>query len=70
LPRTTILGAARQRPQRGNIYDHKRHQPTERDVRAAKKAAGIPSPSDNKAQVEEEVNKLLQQSNRLDKTAR
>src|SRR6266436_4675567 len=29
----------------GNIYDHQRHQPTERDVRAAKKAAGIPLPS-------------------------
>lgn len=52
----------------GNIYDHKRHQPTERDVRAAEKAARIPlPPSDNKAQVEEEVKNLLQQTDRLDK---
>ena len=52
----------------GNIYDHKRHQPTERDVRAAEKAAGIPLPSsENKAQIEEEVKNLLQQTDRLDK---
>ncbi len=45
----------------GNTYDHKRHQPTERDVRGAEKA--------DKAQVEQEVKDLLQQSDRLDKAA-
>jgi hypothetical protein len=43
----------------GNIYDHKAHQPTESDVPAA--AAG------NKQQVEKEVQKLLQQTDELDK---
>jgi hypothetical protein len=45
----------------GNIYDHKAHQPTESDAGAAPSAAG------NKQQVEEEVQELLRQTDRLDR---
>jgi hypothetical protein len=55
-PRPTAPPPARE----GNIYDHKDHQPTERDVGTAESAAG------DKQQVEEEVRKLLQQTDRLD----
>jgi hypothetical protein len=52
----------------GNIYDHRDHQPTEAEVRAAERAGGTASPSsDTKRQVEDEVRQLLQQTDRLDK---
>jgi hypothetical protein len=37
------------RKREGNIYDHKRHQPTQSEIEAAEKAAGAaPSPSSAK----------------------
>ncbi len=61
-------GGAAPPAREGNIYDHKDHQPTEADVRAAEGAAGTESPSSGaKRQVEDEVKALLQQTDRLDK---
>ena len=61
-------GAAAPPAREGNIYDHKDHQPTEAEVRAAERAAGTESPSSGtKRQVEDEVDELLQQTDRLDK---
>ena len=45
----------------GNIYDHKHHQPTESDAGAAERAGS------SKQQVEQEVQELLQQTDRLDR---
>jgi hypothetical protein len=52
----------------GNIYDHRDHQPTEGEVGAAERAAGTgSSSSDTRQQVEDDVRRLLQQTDRLDK---
>lgn len=52
----------------GNIYDHKDHQPNQAEVSGAEGAAAIERPSsDSKRKVEEEVNNLLQQTDRLDR---
>jgi hypothetical protein len=52
----------------GNIYDHKDHQPTEAELRAAEKAAGVPgSSAPGNPQVEEGVKQLLDQTDALDK---
>jgi hypothetical protein len=64
----TSGGLAAPPAREGNIYDHKDHQPTEAEVRAAERAAGTASPSSGtKQQVEDEVRELLQQTDRLDK---
>jgi hypothetical protein len=48
----------------GNIYDHQEHQPTP----AEERAAGVPPISaTTKHEVEQEVKRLLQQTDRLDK---
>ena len=60
-------GGAATPTREGNIWDHKDHQPTEAEVRAAEKAAGItPIPVGTKQQVEEEVKQFLQQLDRQD----
>lgn len=64
----TSGGGAAPPRREGNIWDYKDHQPTEAEVRAAERAAGIAPPSSGtKQQVEEEVNKLLQQTDRQDR---
>jgi hypothetical protein len=51
----------------GNIWNHQDHQPTEAEVRAAEKAAGLtPIPGGTQQQVEEEVRQFLQQLDRAD----
>jgi hypothetical protein len=55
-------GGAATATREGNIWDHRDHQPTEAEVRAAEKAAGIaPIPGGTKQQVEEQVKQFLQQ---------
>jgi hypothetical protein len=52
----------------GNIYDHTDHQPTEAELRAAGGSAGVDSfSSTTRQQVEEEVKKLLETTDKLDK---
>jgi hypothetical protein len=53
-----------------NIYDHRDHQPTEAEVGAAEAAAGIREPSSaSRADVEKDVEDLLNQADRLDQQA-
>jgi hypothetical protein len=66
-------GTASPPAREGNIYDHKDHQPTRAEVGDARRDAGIePTPSDTTPsettrEVEDEVHKLLQQTDKLDK---
>jgi hypothetical protein len=52
----------------GNIYDYRIHQPTAAEVSDAELAAGIgPPTSASTAEVEKEVEDLLNQADRLDR---
>ncbi len=51
----------------GNIYGHKDHQPTQAEIDRATGTPGVDRPPSDASQVEEDVQKLLQQSDRLDK---
>ncbi|MGO8914840.1 MAG: hypothetical protein ACLQJR_02910 [Stellaceae bacterium] len=51
----------------GNIYGHQDHQPTQADIDSAAAAAGVRAPLEDKAQTEAEVERLLKQTDKVDK---
>ena len=44
-----------------NIWNHKDHQPTRSGVRSAERAAGLAMPSERKAQMDDELQRLYHQ---------